>query len=187
MLESEVDEKYYISDRQLNGMAITNYHSYSLSTLLKDDDDVASVLKARFEGCPQLVSNGGTEIQRKVANEAIRKGLVKPNDVIEYSYSNARLKEIEEGYIKKQNMANNQISPTLKTNPQQLGVCVESFVAKPFRIRKLTPRECWRLQGFTDEEFAKAEKVCSNAQLYKQAGNSITVNVLVAILRNLLS
>lgn len=46
------------------------------------------------------------------------------------------------------------------------------------RIRKLTPKECWRLQGFTDEDFAKAEAVNSNTQLYKQAGNSIVVPVL---------
>jgi len=54
------------------------------------------------------------------------------------------------------------------------------------RIRKLTPKECWRLMGFDDEDFNKAEKVCSNSQLYKQAGNSIVVNVLEGILRNLL-
>ncbi|MBQ3348061.1 DNA cytosine methyltransferase [Candidatus Saccharibacteria bacterium] len=54
------------------------------------------------------------------------------------------------------------------------------------RIRKLTPRECWRLMGFSDEDFDKASKVCSNTQLYRQAGNSIVVNVLEAILRNLL-
>lgn len=54
------------------------------------------------------------------------------------------------------------------------------------RIRKLTPKECWRLMGFDDEDFEKAEKVNSNTQLYKQAGNSIVVNVLQAILTNLL-
>lgn len=54
------------------------------------------------------------------------------------------------------------------------------------RIRKLTPRECWRLMGFTDEDFAKAEKVNSNTQLYKQAGNSIVVPVLEAIFRQML-
>ena len=54
------------------------------------------------------------------------------------------------------------------------------------RIRKLTPKECWRLMGFKDEEFEKAEKVNSNSQLYKQAGNSIVVNVLQKILENLL-
>lgn len=53
------------------------------------------------------------------------------------------------------------------------------------RIRKLTPLECWRLMGFDDQDFYKAEKVNSNTQLYKQAGNSIVVNVLEAILNNL--
>lgn len=54
------------------------------------------------------------------------------------------------------------------------------------RIRKLTPREVWRLMGFDDEDFEKASKVNSNTQLYKQAGNSIVVNVLEAIFKNLL-
>lgn len=50
------------------------------------------------------------------------------------------------------------------------------------RIRKLIPLECWRLMGFSDEDFLKAEAVNSNTQLYKQAGNSIVKNVLVAII-----
>ena len=50
-----------------------------------------------------------------------------------------------------------------------------------YRIRKLTPRECWRLMDFSDEDFEKAEEVNSNTQLYKQAGNSIVKNVLIAI------
>ena len=49
------------------------------------------------------------------------------------------------------------------------------------RVRKLTPRECWRLQGFPDWAFDKAQEVNSNSQLYKQAGNSVTVNVIAAI------
>lgn len=55
-----------------------------------------------------------------------------------------------------------------------------------YRIRKLTPKECWRLMGFDDADFMKAEQVNSNTQLYKQAGNSIVVNVLEGVLRNLL-
>lgn len=51
------------------------------------------------------------------------------------------------------------------------------------RIRKLTPRECWRLMGFDDEDFDKAKATgISNTQLYKQAGNSIVVNCLEAII-----
>lgn len=54
-------------------------------------------------------------------------------------------------------------------------------------IRKLTPLECWRLQGFSDEDYQKAkDSGLSNAQLYKQAGNSICVPVVQGILKNLL-
>ena len=59
-------------------------------------------------------------------------------------------------------------------------------VSNGLRIRKLTPRECWRLMGFDDQAFDQAEKVCSNSQLYKQAGNSIVVDVLEKILTNML-
>lgn len=55
-----------------------------------------------------------------------------------------------------------------------------------YRIRKLTPLSCWRLMGFDDADFEKAAKVNSNTQLYKQAGNSIVVDVLEAILEELL-
>ena len=55
-----------------------------------------------------------------------------------------------------------------------------------YRIRKLTPLETWRLMGFKDEQFLKAEQVCSNSQLYKQAGNSIVVNVMEEIFKNLI-
>ena len=56
-----------------------------------------------------------------------------------------------------------------------------------YRIRKLTPRECWRLMDFSDDDFDKAAEVNSNTQLYKQAGNSIVKNVLVAILGQMIS
>ena len=58
-------------------------------------------------------------------------------------------------------------------------------VTDGYRIRKLTPRECWRLQGFPDWAFDKAQKVNSNSQLYKQAGNSVTVSVIAAIAKEL--
>lgn len=74
--------------------------------------------------------------------------------------------------------------PTIKTNPD-VGVVVNGETE--LKVRKLTPKECWRLMGFDDEDFNKAQTVCSNTQLYKQAGNSIVVNVLEAILTNLLT
>ena len=58
-------------------------------------------------------------------------------------------------------------------------------IPQKVKIRKLTPKECWRLQGFSDSAFEKAEKVNSNSQLYKQAGNSVTVNVIYEIAKKL--
>lgn len=60
-----------------------------------------------------------------------------------------------------------------------------SKVCTEYRIRKLTPKECWRLMSFTDADFQKAQAVNSNTQLYRQAGNSICVNVLMAIFSQL--
>ena len=73
------------------------------------------------------------------------------------------------------------LAPTVKENHGTVTATNENL-----RIRKLTPKECWRLMGFTDEEFEKAAQHNSNSQLYKQAGNSIVVNVLEKILSNLL-
>ena len=60
------------------------------------------------------------------------------------------------------------------------------FEKRGYSIRKLTPLECWRLMGVSDEDFHKAEAVNSNSQLYKQAGNSIVKDVLMAVFRQLL-
>lgn len=73
------------------------------------------------------------------------------------------------------------IAPTLSSNSWQ----ENNFLKSDFRIRKLTPRECWRLQGFPDWAFDEAQEVNSNSQLYKQAGNSVTVNVIAEIAKKL--
>ena len=75
------------------------------------------------------------------------------------------------------------LCPTLTTctgGNQQVKIQTKSGV------RKLTPREYWRLMGFDDSDFDKAQAVSSDTQLYKQAGNSIVVNVLEGIMGNLL-
>lgn len=61
-----------------------------------------------------------------------------------------------------------------------------NYVETIYRIRKLTPKECWRLMGYTDEDFEKAASVNSNTQLYKQAGNAIIKQVLMAIFSKML-
>lgn len=113
-------------------------------------------------------------LKQKLCNQLILNGLVKKYDVIRHSYSNSRMKNM---YI--QNKRFHNCCPTLDTRCDCLGVVLD------FAIRKLTPKECWRLMGFDDASFEKASKVNSNAQLYKQAGNSIVVNVLMEIFKNL--
>ena len=70
---------------------------------------------------------------------------------------------------------NDNLSGALRTG-------VLPVVKQKLKIRKLTPKECWRLMGFSDQDIEKAKAVgMSDTQLYKQAGNSIVVNVLMAI------
>lgn len=71
-----------------------------------------------------------------------------------------------------------------KELPSEYNIC--DMDLKEYKIRKLTPKEYWRLMGFDDEDFEKASRVNSNTQLYKQAGNSICVPVLENILKELL-
>lgn len=86
-----------------------------------------------------------------------------------------------EGIFEKANRVYREegISPTITSTSG------DEKISNELRIRKLTPKECWRLMGFDDKDFDKASKVNSNTQLYKQAGNSIVVNVLEAIFKNL--
>lgn len=71
------------------------------------------------------------------------------------------------------------VSPTLNT--MQGGGKVPKILGHDCHLRNLTPRECWRLQGFTDEQFDKAQEVNSDSQLYKQAGNSVTVPIIAEL------
>lgn len=83
-------------------------------------------------------------------------------------------------------VSENGISPTIKENHGTVTSIIKNSYPE-YRIRKLTPRECWRLMGFGDDDFDKAKATGnSDTQLYKQAGNSIVVNVLEEIFKKLL-
>ena len=125
--------------------------------------------------------------KQQLCDYMVKNNLVEPYDVINHGYTEHRLNKIKDN---KDIVLGKNISPTLMTRPDELGVATNSNQEKiqntsNLRIRKLTPRECWRLMGFDDEDFDKVAKVNSNAQLYKQAGNSIVVNVLETILTSL--
>lgn len=159
LLEEEVDEKYYLTKQAIEGRLTTNYYKYKLEKNVINDKEIHPTILARYEGAPTLFINNNT-----------KKGYIEahPGDGV---YTNTTTKR---GTVQ------NQIIQTL-TSFQDKGV-----VLNDLKIRRLTPKECWRLMGFEDEDFEKASKVCSNTQLYKQAGNSIVVNVLMEILKNLL-
>lgn len=76
-----------------------------------------------------------------------------------------------------------EVFPTVRRSSSEFAN--NGIIESSVRVRKLTPKECWRLMGFDDESFHRAKKVVSNSQLYKQAGNSIVVDVLMAIFKNL--
>lgn len=90
--------------------------------------------------------------------------------------------EFPENFSK--NKYNIKISPVIKTKD---GQCLSDLIETGYIIRKLTPLECWRVIGFSDEDFEKAKAVgTSDTQLYKQAGNSIVVDVLEGIFKNII-
>lgn len=85
---------------------------------------------------------------------------------------------------------NGTVCPTLTT--ENIPNVIEDWIWEVdgnkylIRIRKLTPRECWRLMDFSDEDFEKAQSVNSNTQLYKQAGNSIVKNIMCEVFKQLI-
>ena len=83
--------------------------------------------------------------------------------------------------------AGGTVSPTIMSSNQEL-YKLERNEMESYRIRRLTPLECWRLMGFSDEDFraAEADEINSDTQLYAQAGNSIVINVLEAIFGEML-
>lgn len=152
LLENKVEEKYYLTDEQVDRIMRSNYNQNRRRIQEKDYCDT---LCARDWKDPKCV-------------------------VADYRY--------DEGL----RIRKNGLSPCLTTLIGTSSLSGNTLLIKndtehkDSKIRKLTPCETWRLMGFTDEEFGRAAEVNSNTQLYKQAGNSIVVNVLEAILTNLL-
>lgn len=147
---------------------------------------------------PTIHTCGGGNTEPKIAEpiayvkEATKKGYVEPNELSHFEWKQQMYKRfIEDSNSEVSGVFTNQsqsfgyrppmkgYSKTLKANVHDAGV-VESF-----RVRKLTPKECYRLMGFTDEQFDRSQAFSSDSQLYKQAGNSIVVDVLYYIFEKL--
>ena len=159
MLDDEVDESFYISDERTKSLQ---------RDLINKEALMLDVCQYRREGHPREYNEVSPTLSARDCRDPrlIQVGNldIKGQDIVKRVYSSDGL------------------SPTL-TNMQ--GGNRQPKVAEAMRIRKLTPKECFRLMGFDDEDFYKAEAVNSNTQLYKQAGNSIVVDVIVKIYEKL--
>lgn len=129
------------------------------------------------EGCsPALNTVGGGGLEPKI----LRYERTDYGKEIRKQYESGEIKE-KIGNMRKLSPREDGLSNTLTT------VQKDNYLLENYRIRKLTPKECWRLMGFKDEDFQKAvDAGVSNSQLYKQAGNSIVTNVLFYIFKSLL-
>ena len=257
ILETKVDEKFYLSQKAINGKLNTQYNVSSLEMTLPQKDGCCRTLCARDYKDPKCVieqiacelrTDEGIRtfndnacgqkhiieptMKEQLCDRLVESGLLKVGDVINHSYTNGltgknpNSRQSLEDYVE----STNGICNTLTTRPDVLGIAVDDLTTKNkrlaqmvndkkidvekvqaidiynqtthdemhtiktnidkgnmtavtqnLRIRKLTPKECFRLMGIKDEDFEKIAKNQSNASLYHLAGDSIVVSVLVAI------
>jgi DNA (cytosine-5)-methyltransferase 1 len=230
VLESKVDEKYYLSDKQINAIKTSNFNTsaeriqdrngYTSTLCARDYKDpkcvevkenaLIELTQGQSQGCRVYDSNG---ISVTLAGEAggggAKTGLyaepvtTRGEDIagtIRSTIHKQGARNLIEN-IKNGNGYEGVIEPiiyddynqSIKADQTAMGTLTTNMGSKTerngtklimpnYRIRRLTPLECFRLMGFSDSDYQKCVDVgISNCQLYKQAGNSIIVQVLMAI------
>lgn len=206
VLEQRVNEKYFLSDKMIDGFTKHNENHNEKGTgfifIPKDENDIANCLRANSALCAtdntlKIKSNTlkgyeeaseGDSINFSVPNSKTRRGRVGKGvaQTLDTGCNQGILigtwrthkddkgfREIEDGNC-----------PTIPARAREdgSGGNTNQFVLQnDYKIRRLTPRECFRLMDFPDT----FTWVCSDSQAYKQAGNSIVVNVLYKIIKNL--
>ena len=214
MLEDNVDEKYYLSDKMLKGMLNTTFESYKLENKLLDKDGTCNNSIARFDGCPQCIEDNNLKIKedtkkgyaeaydgdgvyinrphqkRGVVQKEMIQTLKTQPDVGVCVKDKISLKKDTQNYIEWEQKGRldcdcrawkeNCVAPTTTTTPKT------KVLLNNLRIRKLTPKECYRLMGFDDEDYENAKRVLSDSMIYHTAGDSIVVNVLEAIFKEMI-
>lgn len=202
VLEDDVDKKFYLSKEQIDKITFSNFNTNVKRIQEKDYCDTLCARDFKDPKCvkvkqigqyntstrinssryrvydiegiaPSLTTCGGGNLEPHIKiKNSTKKGYLeaKVGDGVDLSYPDSKTRR---GRVQK------GLSQTL--------VCSDNrgVVTDDFKIRKLTPLEYWRLMGIDDEDFYKAQKVNSNSQLYKQAGNAIVVDVLEEIFKNL--
>ncbi|MTI49446.1 MAG: DNA cytosine methyltransferase [Firmicutes bacterium] len=184
-LQKKVNEKYYLSQKIIKGFIQHRKrheqkgNGFKFSPI-KDTNTIAKCIATVPGG--RATDNYIDETEVRV-REATKKGyaIAKMGDSINFSLPNSKTRR---GRVGK------GFAQTLDTQ------CNQATLTKDYKIRKLTPLECFRLQGFDDEDYWKARRALeksfyngkdrSDSRMYKMAGNSITVNVPMEIFKNLL-
>lgn len=200
MLEEEVDEKYYLSDEKIKAISHWNSYQKPLENVL-GKESIVPTLTARGAGeehAGMVTYSDEFESTTNVQNILNNQGIDPRLDIMQDRWRQPSVIELNKNPKHQQDLIQHEEgicrtipAGTHASTPHLLKTCVTNNL----RIRKLTPLECWRLQGFDDEDYYRAKerlnnmfykgKNKSNSQLYKQAGNSITVNVLEKIFKNL--
>ena len=198
-LEESVDEKYYINSEKAEKLIRQLIESGVLEDSNIEDvkttrgADVVSTIRASY------YKTGERNIRENIMSgrgyegviEIQKDNLVMEKNIVIDIYNN----KIIDGEVCGTITANGNTS---STHCGTFGIVEKEKINKVgqisnegsqfctrYRIRRLIPRECWRLMGYTDEDFDKAAAVNSNTQLYKQAGNAIVKQVLMAVFRQL--
>lgn len=164
VMENNVEEKYYLSKEKLDMISKWKCYEKPLEHIMSNQSIARTITTRVGADC------GGMKLLAiKTANKQ-GYDLATNGDGVDLVYPSSTTRRGRVGH---------GVSKTITATPSQ-------GVVDNYKIRKLTPKECFRLMGFDDEDYEKASKVCSESQLYKQAGNSIVVNVLEQILSNVL-
>lgn len=172
-----------VEETQIQSQIIGKLSNSNQRNVIYDKESLSPTIQAALgEGggnCPLIIDD------KVLIRQNTKDGLIpcKIGGVADLNYPESKTRR---GRV----IENGEICPTLTT--ENIPNVIEDWVWEIdgqkylIRIRKLTPKECWRLMGFTDDEFQKAESVVSNTQLYKQAGNSIVVDVLENVFRQII-
>lgn len=181
LLENNVKSKYLLSEKKMNTLLKSNCQSSLDGQYLK----IKSATTKGYEMAKQ-----GDSINFSVPNSQTRRGRV-GKGVAQTLDTQCNQAIVESGTYRthKDGRGFRKIKdgtcPTIPARAREDG-SGQPCIKTNKQIRRLTPLECWRLQDFPDETFFKAQKVCSETQLYKQAGNSMSVNVLERLLNKML-
>ena len=200
LLEEDVEEKYYIEREKVEKLILKDVGDLSgvapvLTPTAQDRHGIA-IREATKKG--YKVANEGDSVNLQYPGSETRRGRVgksvantlEANGINQGVVINPLKGKTRKSWRYEQNViTKNSMVRSLKSSlggvPELIENCENG--TNQLVIRKLTPLECWRLQGFADEQFYKAQNVgVSDSQLYKQAGNSVTVNVIDAIAKELL-